>query len=201
MLTISCIGMRAEPRICQWPVMPGVRCRRWRSKPSTCSSSSTTSGRGPDEAHLSAPHVDELRQLVQRGPAQEAPDAGHARIVLELEEAVGLVEVPQRVLLRVGVGDHRAELEHLEPQAVPADAGLAEEHRAAAVEAHREGDGHEERADGEQQQGRAREVERALERPRRAGQAEAPDAQHREAVEVVELDGGADDLEHARDER
>ena len=46
--------------------------------------------------------------------------------------------------------------------------------------------------------GRADEVERALERVRAAREAEAADAEHRQAVEVVELHRGADDLEQAR---
>ena len=44
----------------------------------------------------------------------------------------------------------------------------------------------------------ADDVERALEQPRRAHEAEAADAEHRHPVDVVELDRGADDLEHPR---
>ena len=33
-----------------------------------------------DEAHLAAQHVEELRQLVERGAAQEVADAGDARV-------------------------------------------------------------------------------------------------------------------------
>ena len=45
---------------------------------------------------------------------------------------------------------------------------------------------------------RADEVERALEQPRGAREPEAPDAEQRHALDVVELDRRADDLEHAR---
>ena len=41
-------------------------------------------------------------------------------------------------------------------------------------------------------------VERALEQARGARQAEPPDAEHRHAVDVVELDGRTDHLEHPR---
>ena len=45
---------------------------------------------------------------------------------------------------------------------------------------------------------RAGEVEGALEHARAAGEAEAAHAEHRQPVEVVELHGGADDLEQPR---
>src|SRR3954451_16006290 len=41
-------------------------------------------GPGPDEAHLPAHHVDELRQLVQARGAHDPADAGHAGVVVEL---------------------------------------------------------------------------------------------------------------------
>ena len=44
-----------------------------------------------DEAHLAAQHVRQLRKLVERGAAQEPPDARDARVVGDLEQAVGLV--------------------------------------------------------------------------------------------------------------
>src|SRR5262245_6302122 len=42
-------------------------------------------GARADEAHLGAEDVDELGQLVEARPAQQAPDRGHARVVAELE--------------------------------------------------------------------------------------------------------------------
>src|SRR5215217_3066062 len=38
---------------------------------------------GTDQAHLSLEHVPELRQLVEAGLAQQTPDPGHARVVLQ----------------------------------------------------------------------------------------------------------------------
>src|SRR5947209_1768167 len=46
-----------------------------------------------DERHLAAKHVEDLRQLVDRVPAQEAPDPRHTGVVLDLEERTrGLVD-------------------------------------------------------------------------------------------------------------
>ena len=76
------------------------------------------------QRQLAAHHVEELRQLVQAGLADEAADAGDARIALGHE------------LGRIGVGlvdEHRAELEHVDQLVVEAVALLAEQHRALAV--------------------------------------------------------------------
>ncbi len=68
-----------------------------------------------DDAHLAAQDVDQLRQLVEAEPAQEAPDPGDARVVGELEHRVAQVIEPDHVREAfLGVGDHRAELVHLE---------------------------------------------------------------------------------------
>ena len=95
-----------------------------------------------DQAHLATEHVEQLRELVQRSAAQEASDAGDARVVLDLEHplvaASVLVQVRDLVLAPLGVGDHRAELEDLELAVIAADPRLAEEHRAGRVELDRE---------------------------------------------------------------
>ena len=57
-----------------------------------------------------------------------------ARVVDQLEQALGVVEVAQLVLARLGIHDHRTELEDLERLAVAADPRLAEEDRSAGVE-------------------------------------------------------------------
>src|SRR5262245_38558366 len=50
----------------------------------------------PDQRHLALEDVDQLRQLVERGLAQEAADRGDPRVILDLEEqTVGLVLVDQ----------------------------------------------------------------------------------------------------------
>ena len=92
--------------------------------------------------------VDELRQLVEAGLADEAADAGDARIVAGGE-------------LR-GVRDpswcdvHRAELEHLDQLVVEAVALLPEEHRAGAVEPDGERDGEHHRREEHEQRSRRR---------------------------------------------
>ena len=87
---------------------------------------------------------------------------------------------------------HRAELEDPEVLPVAPDADLAEEDRAAGVEPDRERERREDRRDRDQAERGGGEVEAALEQPRRAREPEAAHAQHRHAVDVVELDGGAD---------
>src|SRR5205085_5763763 len=42
-------------------------------------------GSRPDDAHLSAQDVHELRELVEARPAEKPPDARHTWVVLELE--------------------------------------------------------------------------------------------------------------------
>src|SRR5258708_6716145 len=72
-----------------------------------------------DQAHLAAKHVEELRDLVDRGDAQEAADPGNARIVRNLEHrAVGLVEVDDMMARTVGAIDHGAQLDERERPAV-----------------------------------------------------------------------------------
>ena len=64
------------------------------------------------QRHLAADHVDQLRQLVEREAAQEAPDPGHPRVLADLEQRARLlVERLELVLDLLGVLAHRAELE------------------------------------------------------------------------------------------
>src|SRR5207244_4049646 len=79
----------------------------------------------PDQAHVAADHVPELRQLVEREPAQHAPDPRDAR--------VAAVDRVARALL-LGSDDHRAELQQVEVHAAFADTRLAVEHRPAILE-------------------------------------------------------------------
>ena len=62
-----------------------------------------------DQRHLAAQHVDEVRQLVERGAAQERADARDARVA-------GVDREPRADVLRAV--DHRAQLEHVERAAV-----------------------------------------------------------------------------------
>ena len=108
--------------------------------PAICASSSTHQRPRADEAHLAAPDVEELRELVERGAAQQPPDARDARVVGDLEQALGLVEVHAG---RPCAPRRRATIERnlrIGSAAVAADARLAEEHRPARVEPDREGD-------------------------------------------------------------
>lgn len=94
-------------------------------------------GPGPDHGQVTREHVDELRQLVQARPAQEAAHARDARVVVELLLAPPGLQllgrhVPLRV--RVRVGDHAAQLPDVDPPAAEAHALLAEEGSAGAVE-------------------------------------------------------------------
>ena len=141
-----------------------------------------------DEAHLAAEHVPQLGQLVERGPPQEAADPRDARVVVELEHrAAELVAIGELGPPRLGVGDHRAELDDRERAPVEADprsggTGSAGRRRAAIAiaMASRIGDRSTRPTRG------AEEVERAL-----RGQGERPvrardEREDRRAVELLD---------------
>ena len=114
-------------------------------------------GRGPTSDSSPREHVEELRQLVEAGLADEAADAGDARIALGHELGrigVGLVDV------------HRAELEDLDQLVVEAVALLAEQHRALAVELDRQRHQRHHRGEAEQRERGDGLVEQPLERRR-----------------------------------
>src|SRR5580704_18896085 len=88
----------------------------------------------PDQAHLAANHVDELRQLIDTEAAQPAPDGRDALVPIELEYRLAVLswtrragaganpladELPMHQV--IGFGPHGAELEHLERTAVEPD--------------------------------------------------------------------------------
>src|SRR5918998_4122634 len=79
----------------------------------------------PDEAHVAAQDVEQLRQLVDRQTAKYAADARYA--------GVALVHCPTRPA-RFGADDHRPELEELELAAATTDAPLAIQDRPAVLE-------------------------------------------------------------------
>ena len=76
----------------------------------------------PDEAHLAAEHVPELRQLVELRPGEESTDAREAWVDVAGEGMPG------------GAVVHLAELEHAERATAPSDACRAVEDRPAALE-------------------------------------------------------------------
>jgi hypothetical protein len=74
-------------------------------------------------------HVEQLRQLIERGVAQQRTEPGHPWIV------------PRRLAAGAGAGagllPHGAELQHAEAVAVQTDALLAEHRRTWAGQANR----------------------------------------------------------------
>ena len=84
----------------------------------------------PDQRHLAAQHVDQVRQLVDRRAPQERADAGDPRVALVDRHPGADV---------LGAGDHRAQLDDLEAVPVLADAVLAVDRVAVGLQAHRGG--------------------------------------------------------------
>ena len=153
----------------------------------------------PDEAHLAPHDVPQLRQLIQRAAPQQPPDPRHTRILSDLEQPLlRLVAIPQRVLQRIRVRDHRAELQHPETLAMTPDTLLREEHRPTILELHRHSNHSQERRDRQQPHHRTQQVERPLERRRRTPQIKPPDPHHRDPMQIVELNRGAHHLEQPR---
>ncbi|MNL44766.1 hypothetical protein D3C87_1673620 [compost metagenome] len=87
-------------------------------------------GAGADDRQLPLEHVEQLRQLVDRGLADEPADAGHARV--PLGDQLGGPRVQH-------VGPHRAELVDADQLIVEAVARLHEKHRPPALDL--DGDG------------------------------------------------------------
>src|SRR4051794_3069882 len=87
---------------------------------------------GTDQRQIALEHhVEQLRQFVEAGLADEAADAGDAGIVLGHDlgrKRIGLVVI------------HRAEFEHVDAFVVEAETFLPEQHRARAVELDRQRD-------------------------------------------------------------
>lgn len=94
-------------------------------------------GAGPDDRKIAREHIQELRELVDGVLPKEAPDAGHARVVIELLLALpGLQLLVRHVALGVlvGVRDHGPELPDAYVLASLAHALLAEEGAARGVQ-------------------------------------------------------------------
>lgn len=83
----------------------------------------------PDQRHVALENIDELRQLVDAGPAKPAADPRHPAVVALrlLNDASVLHDF------------HGSELDDLEGMAVEAPAALPEEDRAAGIELDRKG--------------------------------------------------------------
>jgi hypothetical protein len=106
----------------------------------------------PDDRHLPAQDVDEVRQLVERRAAQELADPRDARVALVDGQAGADV---------LGAGDHRAQLEDVELVAVLADAPLAVDHAAARLQPDRQRREREQRRRQHERRPGQRDVERA----------------------------------------
>jgi hypothetical protein len=153
-------------------------------------------GTRADQRHVGSEDVDQLRQLVEAGPPQEPPNPRHPRVVGNLEHRlVELLQVDQLGEALLGVGDHRAELEHRERLAVLAGAPLAEEDGTPGVEEDQEGDRQQQRREqGEHDDGDGQ-VERPLQHQRRPGGVGEAEVEDRQLGQAVELDAGTEQTE------
>ena len=89
------------------------------------------------QAHPAGQDIPELRELVDARLSQEAADPGHPWVIGRLEEGTALPLVHLRDVVEHlgGVRHHRAELEHLGLNPVPADHGMPVEDRAPVFQA------------------------------------------------------------------
>src|SRR4029079_16079640 len=84
------------------------------------------------EAHVAEQDVEELRQLVEAGAAQEPAESRDPRVVVDLETgAVHLGQGEELVALLLRADTHGAELQHAEGSPVEPAPLLGEQHRAA----------------------------------------------------------------------
>ena len=77
---------------------------------------------GAHQAHLATQHIDQLRQFIELGSAEEGATARDPAVARGCDA---------RTLL-VGIGDHAAELVEAKRDAIPADARRPIEHRSPA---------------------------------------------------------------------
>ncbi len=108
------------------------------------------------------------------------------------------VEVHDLGLSILGLDDHRAELVDPERRAVRSSANLTEEHRAGRLQLDQHRNGGEDRSEDDQPEHGRREVERALEDPRRTREPRRPEAHERDPLECVHLGACSEDLEEPR---
>jgi hypothetical protein len=79
----------------------------------------------PHDRHVATQNVDQLRQLIQLDPSQEAPEAKHARVSGRGDDAPAIA---------VRLDMHRAQLVHREHLAVASGQACTEENRPFAAE-------------------------------------------------------------------
>ena len=102
-----------------------------------------------DDPHVAAKHVEEVRQLVEREPAQQPADPCHPRVLGGHRRADAD---------RIGALAHGPQLEHLEDHAVAANAPLPVDHRPARAELDRDRRGQQDRETEDQRDHRDRKV-------------------------------------------
>ena len=110
-------------------------------------------GTRADQAHVTAQHVEQLRQFINAQAADDVPDTGDTLVV-----GAG----PTRCAIFLGIGAHAAELGDTKAAAVLAHAVLPVEHRAAAFELDAGGGQQHDRHRHQQQQGGTDNVEDPL---------------------------------------
>lgn len=110
-----------------------------------------------DHRHLAAQHVDELRQLIEVRPAQEAPEACHARI--------GTARLTRRRSERriAQIGVHGSELQELEGPCSMAEPDLAVDDGPRRLELEQKRDHEQQGREGEECCRRDDRIERQLE--------------------------------------
>src|SRR3954453_2949013 len=153
-----------------------------------------------DQRHLTAQHVDQLGQLVERCAPQPAPQPGDPRIDGHLEQLparvpVQLVETgPQRL----GVAAHRAELPHRELPPTPPGPGLPEDRRPGAGEPDGKRDRHQHRRENDQGDQRHQPVEQRLRHAAATRQLRFVDVQQRQPADRPHAQPGTGDIDQRR---
>ena len=122
-------------------------------------------GAGPDEAHVTAQHVEQLWELVEAPLADEAAHLRVPGIGLRLVGEPAILPVPLVLGAGPTVVAHGAELDHAERPAAAADALLEEQHLRTHGETHGQRDRGDQRREHDEQNARGHDVEEALEEP------------------------------------
>src|SRR5690606_6255826 len=130
-----------------------------------------------DDGHRALQHVDELRQLVQAGAAQECPERRDPRVTL-----AGLGNGAFFFLM----DPHAAELPHLDRLAAESVTQLAEEYRPWGTELYANGDGDHQGRDHQEDQGRQDLVHGGLDQMRRTIQGTRAQVEYRQTANLLD---------------
>src|SRR5581483_3437589 len=162
----------------------------------------------PDERHLAANDVHELRQLVQARAPKPGAERRDVVAAVELVEAVavrrraGVHDLPDVVAMRrlFGVRRHRPELQEREGPPALAEPDLAKQNGPARVALDAPGDPREERKGEHEEHAADGEVERALQRPVEPRRLRGEEVDERQALEEMEVAERPERLEEPRDD-